>query len=184
MYVVSARAMAAGRGPTIASLFDWLATDEGYMLFFFGTEGVHYNLVNGAVTQDGIPDPNLGYTMPAAQPFRQIRSLVGQSTDMELAAAYPTYIARYSGKTMSSLVTLREVQSRPWTSWNGADTLPNASADLQRFYQQGLVEFVLGQRPLNPASWAAWVAEFERIGGLEWERAAIAFANENGFLVD
>jgi putative aldouronate transport system substrate-binding protein len=50
--------------------------------------------------------------------------------------------------------------------------------------EQGLIEFLTGTRQLNQANWDAWIAEFRRIGADEWERNALAFADEAGFLVN
>ena len=56
IYAVSQRAMDEGKGPAIARLLEWMATD-GYMLIAFGQEGVNYKLdANGYVTTEGLAD--------------------------------------------------------------------------------------------------------------------------------
>ncbi len=83
---------------------------------------------------------------------------------------------------MSALTVLRDMQKRPWTPAIGADTLPAPSADLKRFYEQGVVEFVIGARPLTKENWASWLSEFDRLGGAEWEKAGVSQAAAAGYL--
>jgi putative aldouronate transport system substrate-binding protein len=83
---------------------------------------------------------------------------------------------------MSALVTLRDMQSRPWVCVEGVDTLPIPNSDLNRFYEQGLIEFVTGIRPLNKTAWDSWLAEFDRLGGSAWEQAGIGWAKDNSYL--
>jgi putative aldouronate transport system substrate-binding protein len=183
IYAMSAKAAKAGKGPAIAKLLEWMATDEGYFLLGWGEKGVNYVLdENGVPTVEGLPDPSKGYSKPEMQPFTQLRNMVFYNSDIELMARYPTYKAPYSGKTMSALKVLRDMQKRPWTPGIGADTLPKPSADLKRFYEQGVVEFAIGARELTPASWKAWVADFDKLGGLEWEKAGIDYARKNNLL--
>jgi len=115
------------------------------------------------------------------QPLTQLRNMVFYNSEVELMARFPTYQTR-SGKTMSALTTLREMQAKPWTANVGGDALPEPNADLKRYYEQGVIEFMTGRRPLNRATWEAWLVEFDRIGGKEWEEAGVKFAEENGYL--
>ncbi|HOJ99347.1 MAG TPA: extracellular solute-binding protein [Termitinemataceae bacterium] len=183
IYAVSTKAMKAGKGPAIAKLLEWMSSDEGYFLLGWGVEGVNYvKGPDGVPTVNGIPDPAKGFSKPEMQPLTQLRNMVFYNGDLELKARYPTYKAPYSGKTMSALTVLRDMQKRPWTNGVGADTLPNPSADLKRFYEQGVVEFVTGARQLTPENWKAWVAEFDKMGGLDWEKAGIEYARANNLL--
>jgi putative aldouronate transport system substrate-binding protein len=116
------------------------------------------------------------------QPFTQLRNMVFFNGDVELAARYPTYKAPTSGKTMSALTVFRDMEKRPWTAAIGSDALPAPNADLKRFYEQGIVEFVAGQRQLTRESWTAWVAEFDKLGGAAWEKAGIAAAEAGNYL--
>jgi putative aldouronate transport system substrate-binding protein len=83
---------------------------------------------------------------------------------------------------MSALVTLREMQAKPWTTSVGADALPTPSADVKRFLEQGVVEFLTGKRQLTKANWDAWVVEFDRMGGTAWEKAGIDEAKASNYL--
>jgi putative aldouronate transport system substrate-binding protein len=183
IYAVSKKAADAGKGPAIAKLLEWMSSDECYFLLGWGEEGVNYvKDANGVPTATGIPDASKSFAVPEMQPFTQLRNMVFYNGDVELAARYPTYKTATSGKTMSALTVLRDMAGRPWTAAIGSDALPSANADLKRFYEQGVVEFVTGQRELTRANWTAWAAEFDKLGGLEWEKAGIAAAQAANYL--
>lgn len=183
IYAVSAKAAKAGKGPAIAKLLEWMASDEGYYLLGWGKEGVNFVFdANGVPTVKGLPDESKGFSKPEIQPLTQLRNLVFYNGDIELKSRYPTYKTATSGKTMSALTVLRDMQKRPWTPAIGADTLPAPSADLKRFYEQGVVEFVIGARPLTKENWASWLSEFDRLGGAEWEKAGVSQAAAAGYL--
>jgi putative aldouronate transport system substrate-binding protein len=183
IYAVSKRAADAGKGAAIARLLEWMSSEEGYYLLGWGEDGVNYRKdAQGVPTVDGLPDPEKAYTKPEMQPFTQLRNMVYYNGEIELAARYPTYKTATSGRTMSALTTLFDMQKRPWTANIGGDTLPNPNADLKRFYEQGVVEFLTGKRQLTQAAWTAWVSEFDKVGGLEWEKAGIDMAKDNNLL--
>jgi len=183
IYSISTKAMRDGKGPAIARLLEWMSSEEGYYLLGWGDEGVNYLFdENGVPVTQGLPNPALGFTQPEMQVNTQLRNMVYYNSHIELLARYPSYLAPTSRKPMSSYTVLRDMQARPWTPNIGADALPAPNADLQRFYEQGVVEFLTGRRQLTRAAWTSWVAEFDRLGGLEWERAGIQFARDNGYL--
>ena len=183
IYAVSNKAVAAGKGPAIARLLEWMSSDEGYYLLGWGQRGVNYTLdANGVPTPNGLPDPEQAWTKPAAQTLTQLRNMVYYNGQIELLSRYPTYTTATSGKTMSALKVLRDMQERPWTAAIGSDALPPPNADLKRFYEQGVLEFLTGKRDLTRANWTTWVQEFDKLGGLDWEKAGIAKAQESGYL--
>ncbi|MDR1863042.1 MAG: extracellular solute-binding protein [Treponema sp.] len=183
IYAISAKAAQAGKGPAVAKLLEWMSSDEGYYLLGWGERGVNYTIgPDGAPTVKGIPDESKGFSKPEMQPLTQLRNMVYYNSEVELLARYPTYKAPTSGKTMSALTALFDMQKRAWTPNIGSDTLPNPNADLKRFYEQGVVEFVLGQRQLTQANWTAWLAEFDRIGGAQWEKDCLAAAEASGYI--
>jgi putative aldouronate transport system substrate-binding protein len=61
--------------------------------------------------------------------------------------------------------------------------LPIPNADLKRFYEQGLAEFITGKRELTKANWDAWIAEFKKQGGQAWNDAGVQYAQDNDLLV-
>ena len=183
IYAISARAIKAGKGPAIANLLEWMSSDEGYFLLGWGEKGVNFMLdADGVPTAAGLPDPSKAFTQPEMQAYTQLRNMVYCNTEIELLARYPTYKAPNSGKPMSALKVLRDMQSRPWTPNIGADALPAPNADLKRFYEQGVIEFLTGRRQLTRENWNAWVAEFDRLGGLEWHNAGVDAAEAAGYL--
>jgi putative aldouronate transport system substrate-binding protein len=83
---------------------------------------------------------------------------------------------------MSPLAVLFEMQKRPWTANVGADALPAPNADLKRFYEQGVTEFLTGKRALTRENWNTWVAEFDRLGGEAWDKAGVELAEKANYL--
>jgi putative aldouronate transport system substrate-binding protein len=183
IYAISKKAADAGKGPAITKLLEWMSSDEGYYLLGWGEKGVNYMIgPDGAPTVNGLPDPNKGFNKPEMQPITQMRNMVFYNSEVELVARYPTYKAPTSGRTMSALATLFDMQKRAWTPNIGGDALAAPSADLKRFYEQGVMEFLTGRRQLTKANWDAWVAEFDRLGGVDWEKKGIAEADTAGYL--
>ena len=183
IYAVSNKAMAAGKGPAIARLLEWMSSDEGYFLLGWGQEGINFVFgSDGVPTVQGIADPSKGFTQPEMQPYTQLRNMVYYNSEIELLARYPTYQAPTSGKTMSALTVLRDMQNRPWTANIGGDALPAPNADLKRFYEQGVIEFLTGRRQLTRENWNAWIADFDRLGGEAWNKTGIEFAETAGYI--
>ena len=183
IYAISAKAAKEGKAEKIAQLLEWMASDEGYFLLGWGVEGVNYTKdANGIPVAAGLSDPNLAFSAPGGQTVTQLRNMVFYNGDIELYARYPKYRTEVSNKEMSALTVLRDMQSRKWTPAIGSDTLPIPNADLKRFYEQGLSEFVTGKRALTPDSWTKWIEEFKKLGGQEWNDKGVAFAKENNLL--
>lgn len=184
IYAVSAAAIKAGKGPAIAKLLEWMSSEEGYYLLGWGEKDVNFVIdpATGSPTDKGLADPEKAFSKPAYQPLTQLRNLVFFNGDIELASRYPTYTTETSGKTMSALKTMREMQAKAWTPAVGSDTLTAPDADLKRFYEQGVIEFLTGKRNLTKAEWTAWVAEFDKIGGLVWETAGVEKAKASELL--
>ena len=167
----------------IAELLEWMSSDEGYYLLGYGVEGVNYiKDKNGVPTEAGLPDPNKAYTKAAMQPLTQMRNMVYYNSDAELATRYPVYKAPKSGKELSSLWTLRKMQATPWTPCAGVSKLPVPNADVERFLNQGVTEFMTGRRQLTKDAYNAWLAEFDKVGGKAWEDACLASARANNYL--
>ncbi len=178
MYAVSAKAEKAGKKDAICRLLEWMSSDEGYYLCGWGQEGINYvKNAQGVPVADGLADPSKAYSKSENQPLTQLRNMVYFNGDVELASRYPTYTTP-SGKKMSALVALREMQSKPWTACVGQDKMPNPSADLKRFYEQGIAEFMTGKRELTPANWKAFVADFDKLGGAAWEAEGVQLAKD------
>lgn len=181
--VISKRAQKEGKAPLIAALLEWMVSDEGYYLFGWGEEGVNFVFdENHVPVAEGIPDPAKAYTKAAQQPLTQLRSMVFWNSDIELTSRYPTYTTEFSHKKMSALTTLREMQEKPWVNAIGSDTLPLPDAKLKQFYEQGVLDFITGKQKLSKENWAAWLEEFDRLGGKAWEKDGIEKARQSNYL--
>lgn len=181
IYAVSTTADKNGKGDAIARLLEWMSSDEGYFLLGWGVEGVNY-----VKDENGIPVAgDLGdaaFTGPVGQTVTQLRNMVFYNGDTELASRYPTYITAVSKKEMSALKVLREMQSKHWTSNVGAGTMPTANADVKRFYEQSLAEFLTGKTELTKANWTNFIKEFDNVGGKAWNDAGVAFMKDNNLI--
>ena len=60
--------------------------------------------------------------------------------------------------------------------------LPAISKELKSFYEDGVRDFVAGLRKFE--TWETWLREFDRLGGADWERRCILYAEENALLLD
>ena len=60
--------------------------------------------------------------------------------------------------------------------------MPKPNADVKRFYEQGVVEFMTGNRALNPTEWQKFLDEFSKIGGKEWEESGLKVAKEQNLI--
>ncbi len=183
IYAISAKAVKEGKKDKIAELLEWMASEEGYYLLGWGVEGVNYTKdANGVPVAANLSNPDLAFSAPGGQTVTQLRNMVFYNGDIELYARYPKYITATSKKEMSALDVLRVMQTKKWTPAVGSDTLPIPNADLKRFYEQGLSEFITGKRALTKDSWNKWIDEFKKLGGQEWNDKGVAFAKENNLL--
>ena len=181
--VISKKAQKEGKAPLIAKLLEWMVSDEGYYLFGWGEEGINFVFDKDHIpVAEGIPDPTKSFTKAAQQPLTQLRNMVFWHSDAELISRYPTYTTEFSHKTMSALTVLREMQQKAWVNATGSDTLPPPSAELKSFYEQGVLDFVTGRRPLTKEDWNSWLAEFNTLGGEKWEKEGIEKAKESNYL--
>lgn len=173
IFAVSRTAEEEGKKEAIARLLEWMATD-GYWLMGFGEEGVNYNIdANGDITTEGIAEAD-AYTAPERQPFTQLRNqLIFYNSPAEIRARYPTY-ETIAGRTMFPMEFLEFFQGQPWVDGRGVQVIlpPANAADFNRFYAEGMLQFVLGQRPLNETTWAEFLAGLDSLGAVEYEDSA------------
>lgn len=181
IYAMSQDAVDAGKAEKICELLEWMSSDEGYFLCGWGQEGVNYVLDENGVPVAGDLGDN-AFSGTQGQVYTQLRNMVFYNSDTELASRYPTYTTATSGKTMSALTALREMQSKYWTAAIGSGQMPTPNADVQRYYEQSLAEFLSGQRALTPENWQAFLDQFNAIGGADWNAQGVAYAQENGLV--
>ena len=183
IYAVSQKAVKAGKGPAIAKLLEWMATDEGYYLCGFGVEGVNYKKdAKGFITMDGI-SPDNAYTAKAMQPLTQLRNMVYINNDIELAVRYPTYKSA-NGKLMDPLAFWKFFKNSPYTEATGAGFIdpPTNVNDFKRFYEENLLKFALGQTELNDKTWGDFVKGMDALGAKDIEKTAKAKLVDAGLL--
>ncbi len=182
IYAVSQKAMDESKGPAIARLLEWMATD-GYMLLAFGQEGVNYKLDDkGYVSTADLPDADK-WTSKEAQPLTQLANMVYIFSDIELQARYPAYTAA-SGRAMAPLDYYNAFQKQAYTNSSAAAIInpPANAADFVRFYSENIVQFVLGQKPLTEESWAEYIAGLDSLGAKDLEAAAKQTLIDAGFM--
>jgi len=184
IFALSQRAADEGKGEAVARLLEWMATPEGYFLLGFGEEGVNFVLdENGNVSIEGI-DPALAWNSPERQPFTQMRNqLIFYNAPAEINARYPTY-QTVNGRTMQPMNFLGFFQEQPWVDGRGIQVIlpPANAADFDRFYNEGQIQFVLGQKELNEQTWAEYLAGLDSLGAQEYEVSAKQGLEEAGLL--
>jgi putative aldouronate transport system substrate-binding protein len=104
-------------------------------------------------------------------------------SDVELKARYPAYKAE-SGSAMDPLAFYTAFTKMPYTESTGAAVInpPANAADFLRFYSENLMQFVLGQKPLNEETWAEYIAGLDSLGAKELEASAKQTLLDTGFL--
>jgi len=184
IFAISQRAADEGKAEAIARLLEWMTTPEGYYLLGFGQEGVNFLLdADGNISTEGL-DPAEAWSSAERQPYTQMRNqLIFYNTPQEIAARYPTW-ETLNGRTMQPMSFLEFFQSQPWVDGRGIQVIlpPANAADFDRYYNEGLIQFVLGQREVNEQTWAEFLAGLDSIGAPEYEDAARQSLMEAGLL--
>ena len=73
------------------------------------------------------------------------------------------------------------MQNQPWTMAVG---IPGCSKELKEYYEKGVLDFVTGAVRLTPESWKSWLAEFDNMGGLDWENRCKIQVESSNLLMD
>jgi len=183
IYAISQKAIDDGKGPAIARLFEWMANDEGYFLLGFGVEGVNYKLdENGYISTEGLEE-TAAWNSQEAQPLTQLANMVYIFSDIELKARYVAYKTA-NGRDMDPLAYYDAFTKMPFTQSTGAAVInpPSNAADFTRFYSENIVQFVLGQKPLDEASWTEFITGLDSLGATELEADALETLLQTGFL--
>lgn len=186
MFVVSKKAMDAGKGPAIAKLLEWMATPEGYYLLGFGVEGVNYKLdKDGVVTTAGLADPKQAWTDPSTQSLTQMRNqLIYVNDPKEVLARYPSHVSK-NGRTISMMSFYQAFETQPWIdSVPGQIILaPSNRADFQRYYNENFQAFALGTKPLNDQTWSDYLKGLDaNVNAAKWEADTIKLLKDAGVL--
>lgn len=183
IYAISQKAIDAGKGPAIAKLLEWMASDEGYYLLGFGVEGENYvKDAKGFISTKDIPAEK-AWTSKEMQPLTQLANLVYIFTPVEMEARYPAYKTK-NGHDMDPKAYYAEFLKKPFTQATGASVInpPANAADFVRFYSENLVQFVLGQKPLNETTWAEYITGLDSLGAKDLEASAKETLLQTGFI--
>jgi putative aldouronate transport system substrate-binding protein len=183
IFAVSQKAVDEGKAEAIASLLEWMATD-GYYLLGFGEEGVNFIIDDtGNISTEGL-DPVQAYTAAERQPFTQMRNqLIFYNSEQEIVARYPSY-ETLNGRLMEPMTFLGFFQEQSWVDGRGIQVIlpPANAADFDRFYSEGILQFVLGQKELNETTWAEYLAGLDSLGAAEYEASAKQALSDAGLL--
>ena len=176
IFAVSANAASEGKKEAIARFLEWVATD-GYYLLGFGVQGENFNLdADGFLTLEGI-EPEKAYNAAERQPYTQMRNqLVFYNSLAEVSARYPNYTTDVSGKLMTPIETyLSFFQAQNWIEGAAKKLIapPAAGADFETFYNEGIINFAIGNTDLTPDSWQAFLDGLDGLGAKDYEQAAI-----------
>ncbi|GHO50698.1 extracellular solute-binding protein [Ktedonospora formicarum] len=178
---VSKKALDAGKGPAIAKFLEWTNTGEGYYLTAFGQEGVHYKFdAQGNVTGEGVPVPFYSHE---AAPLNQIRALVYKNTTAELKARYNSFKTK-NGRTIDPIEIYQTIGTFPWRDQTGGFVIQPApnQADINRYVDENLVQFITGQKALNDGSWQTFITGLDGLSVSDWETKANQDLKAGGFL--
>jgi putative aldouronate transport system substrate-binding protein len=85
---------------------------------------------------------------------------------------------------MEPMKFLTFFQEQPWVDGRGIQVIlpPANAADFDRFYNEGMLQFVLGQKELNEETWAEYLAGLDALGAADYEAAAKQALSDAGLL--
>lgn len=182
IWCISQKAFEQGKADKIVEMFEWASYGEGYMLCGFGVEGVNYT-----IGEDGLPhstQDDLGYEKPIGTTYIQLRNMAFNfNNESERLSRYPVYTTATSKKQMSAAWAMEEMQDKKWTIATGSNSLAMPSTDLKTFYEQGLAQFFANPSTITKANWDKFIQQFDKLGGLEWEKAGYEDAVKNNYLI-
>ncbi len=165
---VSKKALDEGKGPAIAKFLEWTNTGDGYYLTAFGQKGINYKFdANGNVTGSGVPVPFYSHE---AAPINQIRALVYKNTTPELEARYNSFKTK-NGRTIDPIKIYQTIGTFPWQDQTASFVIQPAAnqADINRYVDENLVQFITGQKALNTESWNSFIQGLDGLNVSDWE---------------
>jgi putative aldouronate transport system substrate-binding protein len=116
--------------------------------------------------------------------YTQLRNnLTFTNTPQELKVRYPPYTS-IKGRKVDQVEFLKYFQSQPWVAGAHLQVVnphPKA-ADFNRFYNENIAQFALGQKPLNDTTWADFIKGLDNLGAKDWEAAAKKDLQGAGFM--
>ncbi len=177
LFVVSKRAMDNRKDGAIARFLEWAHSGEGYMWLGWGRPNIDYTLVNG------IPVANTQIPHSVRGSYTQMRWLVFNANPLEMRARYPEITVEGRKYVMYQLMEQAQNQGN-WINRTGdlaVKAAPN-QADIERYVAENLVQFVLGQRPINDNTWGQFLGGLRNLRFEQYEQAAGKTLREAGYL--
>lgn len=184
-FAMSKKAADAGKGPAIAKLLEWMASPEGYYLLGFGVEGVNYKLVDGVVTTQGLADPKLAWDAAGTANLTQMRNqLIFTNDPKEVQARYASFKSQ-NGRTIEPIKFYQFFSTQAWVDSKPGQLIvyPSNRADLKRFYDENIIGFALGTKPLTDAAWADFLKGLDNLGAAKWEADSKKILQDAGYSV-
>ncbi|WP_157205954.1 extracellular solute-binding protein [Calidithermus timidus] len=177
LYAVSKRAMDAGKGSAIARFLEWAHSGEGYFLLGWGRYKTDYTLPNN------VPTVNTQIPISVRGSYTQMRWLAFNGNPLEMRGRYPEISVGGRKYVMYQLMAQAQRQGN-WIDRTGDLIVKAASnqADLERYVSENLVQFALGQRPINDSSWNQFLSGLRNIRFEQYEAAAEKALRESGYL--
>jgi len=116
------------------------------------------------------------------QPNTQTKNLAYNGSQAELAARYAAFTTQ-SGKAQAPLDWYNFSFNLPYTDATPTQIIKPAanSADLSRYISEGLIQFTLGQKPLDDANWKTFIQGLDGLNLSAWEASAKADLQKAGF---
>ena len=104
-------------------------------------------------------------------------------SDVEMQARYVAYKTA-NGRDMDPKAYYAEFMKKPFTQATGQTVInpPANGADFVRFYSENIVQFVLGQKPLDEAAWTEFIAGLDSLGAKDLEASAKETLLQTGFV--
>jgi putative aldouronate transport system substrate-binding protein len=171
VFVVSQKAVDEGKGEAIGRFLDWMLTKDGYRIMVFGREGQTYLLDDkGNPTNIGLSNDQLALQAK----LTQLKWWAVDGSPAEINARYIPF-KTINGREIVPLEYLQAAQKLGgWVRDTPTAMIPSASnqADIDRYISENLVQFVLGQKPLNDETWAKFIEGLNGVGVGEWEAKA------------
>ncbi len=132
------------------------------------------------MTGKGVPVPFYSHD---AAPINQLRALFYNNSQAELKARYSDFTTK-NGRTISPIGIYNTVHSMPWqdqTSSFEIQPAPNQT-DINTYVDQGLVQFITGQKPLTQSSWNDFINGLNSLGVPDWVTQTNQTLKSEGFL--
>ena len=94
---------------------------------------------------------------------------------------YPAHTT-IKGRAIDPLAVYETIAKMTWQDQTSSFAIPPAAnqADINRYIDEGLIQFITGQKPLNESSWSAFIQGLDGIGVADWETAANQALKDKG----